>query len=164
MNRLSKKIEEILNSQIAHEYSNVFFYQRIAQSLEFNGWFGAAKLFKKYSAEEVVHAEKLMSFMQDMDCYPEVPPVAKMDFTFKDIEQVAKAAYDREAKTTDMVNAISLAALSEKDITTHTFIQWFVNEQIEELGKTLYWIDRIEMMKKNGASLFFIDEEMGDKA
>lgn len=160
MKRISDKIEKILNEQIKKEYESSFLYQKIAQCLEFNGWFGAAKLYKKYSAEEQTHAQMFMEYMQDIDCEPEVPMITQQKFEFKDIEQVAKATYDHEVFITDSINNISLMALAEKDITTHTFVQKLVNEQIGELSKSKFWIDRIQMMKSTGTPLYFLDSEM----
>lgn len=164
MNRVNSKIEGLLNAQIKMEYESSMLYQKIAQCLEFNGWFGAAKLFKKYSDEEQSHAKMLMDFMQDVDCEPEIPTINSPKFEFKDIEQVAKAIYDHEIKVTDSINNIAISCLVEKDMTTHTFIQKLVAEQIEELQKSQAWVDRINIMKQTSTPLFSIDEEMGNKA
>ena len=55
--RISDGIEAILNKQIKHEYDNSRLYLAMANCLEFNGWFGAASLWKKYSDDEITHGE-----------------------------------------------------------------------------------------------------------
>jgi ferritin len=164
MKRLSEKLEKALNIQLNHEWDNSRLYYRFSQCLDFNGWFGAAKLFKKYSDEEMIHMNKIVEFLKDRDCNPIIDGLEAFPCDFKGIEDIVNQSYDREIDTSDRIKEIALSALGEKDLTTYGFLQWFVLEQIEEESKTLYWVDRIKMMNLNKVSLFFLDEEMEDKA
>ena len=50
--RISDNIEKILNAQIANEMNSSILYRAMGNCLEYNGWVGASKLWKKYSTEE----------------------------------------------------------------------------------------------------------------
>ena len=63
--RISDNIEKILNAQIANEMNSSALYRAMGNCLEYNGWVGAAKLWKKYSTEETGHAEKLQKMKDE---------------------------------------------------------------------------------------------------
>ena len=63
--RISDNIEKILNTQIANEMNSSILYRAMGNCLEYNGWNGASKLWKKYSLEETGHAEKIINYMQE---------------------------------------------------------------------------------------------------
>ena len=42
-------------------------------------------------------------------------------------------ALDQEGRVTEEINTLMSAALSEQDHTSASFLQWFVNEQVEEM-------------------------------
>ena len=50
--RISDNIEKILNTQIANEMNSSALYRAMGNCLEYSGWNGASKLWKKYADEE----------------------------------------------------------------------------------------------------------------
>jgi ferritin len=63
---------------------------------------------------------------------------------------VAKAAMENERKVTVLFRDMSEAALQENDHTAYQFLQWFVNEQVEEERKVQALMDLID----SGINLF----------
>jgi len=76
---------------------------------------------------------------------------------------VFKGAYDHEVKVTDMINKIVTLALKEGDHTTNTFLQWFVNEQIEEEASTDGVVQKLKLIKSDSSGLFMIDQELAQR-
>jgi len=159
---LPKKIIDLINLQIRLEHTNSLVYLAMSIWLNKNGWFGASELFKSYSDDEIIHRDKFINYLLDLNELPIAPSDIEGDIikSFKGIEEIINAAYKREQDTTNNIIIIKEAAFASKDFVTITFLDWFINEQIEELAKTLYWVDRIAMMKSVNVSLFFLDEEM----
>ena len=54
--------------------------------------------------------------------------------------------------------------MQEGDILTVGLAQWFVTEQVEELAKTKYWLDRLDAFGTEKDVLRMLDEEMEDLA
>ena len=50
---------------------------------------------------------------------------------------------------------------TEKDYATHTFLQWFVTEQVEEEANVEEIIQKIEMIGDNKSGLYMLDNELG---
>ena len=50
--RISESIEKILNAQIKNEMNSYTLYRAMSNCMEYSGWEGASKLWKKYADEE----------------------------------------------------------------------------------------------------------------
>lgn len=159
MKRLSDKIYNMLNEQIRNEHESSTLYLTMSQWLDYNGWRGGAKLWKKYSDEELSHRDKFYSYIQDRDCMPKTLATKEQPISFDCVKDIAEASYKHEIQVTEWIKQIALAAFEEKDLNTYEFAMKMIGEQTEEEAKTLYWVDRIEMMEAKGASLYFIDKE-----
>ena len=59
---------------------------------------------------------------------------------------------------------IARVAEEECDRTTLTFIDWFIEEQIEEEQQVKNIIKRLELFGDNEASLFLMDKELGERS
>lgn len=161
--RISDAIEKILNQQIKNEMNSYTLYRAMGNCLEYSGWNGASKLWKKYADEEKGHAEKIISFMQDRDCLPQIPSTDQPQKEFKGIKEIVMASDEHEKTITKNWKEIASLAWKEADLMTFNLAQQFENEQLEEEAKMIYWIDRIDMMETTGVPLYHLDEEMGDK-
>ena len=161
--RISDNIEKILNAQIANEMNNSFVYRAMANCMEYNGWNGTVKLYKKHSDEERDHAEKVIQYMQDRDCLPQIPSVPVPQKEYEGIKDIILKTDELEVKTTKQWKEIANAAMKEADLLTFELAQDFIKEQIEEEASSNYWVNRMEMLETTGAPLYHLDEEMGDK-
>jgi len=164
MSRISKEIESILNTQIANEMNSSKLYRAMANCLEFDGWVGASKLWKKYAREENDHAEKIMEFMQDRDCLPQIPATAQQPKEFEGIKGVINKSNEHEMSISANWKKIAGMAMKESDLMTFDLAQNFIREQIEEEAKTIYWVDRLSMYELTKKPLGDLDEEMEGKA
>ena len=162
--RLSKNIETILNSQIANEMNSSKLYRSMGNCLEYSGWIGSAKLWKKYAEEENSHAEKIISYMQDRDCKSQIPLTMLPPQEFEGIKIIVVKSDAHEVKITENWKKIAEDSLKERDFLTFELAQDFLKEQREEEAKMIYWIDRISMLESTNTSLYFLDKEMGEKA
>lgn len=164
MKRISDKIHMALKAQLKNELDSSRLYLAMSQWLEFNGWFGAAKLWKKYADEELVHVDRFYKYMQDRNAMPCTPVAKEQPTEFKGIKEIVIASYEHEVQVSNWIRDIALAALNEKDLHTYDFMMELIREQTEEEAKTLYWVDRVEMLEQQNVSLFFLDKEFSKGA
>jgi len=54
-------------------------------------------------------------------------------------------------------------AMEEKDHATNAFLQWFVNEQVEEEASTNEVVQRIKLIGNDGGGLFMMDRELAQR-
>jgi ferritin len=159
---LSTKIESLINQQIQKELTNSLVYLAMSNWFNYNGWFGGSKLYKTYSDDEIIHRDKFIKYMLDMDSMPIIPSSTFDTIVndFKDVKEILQKSYDREISTTDSIKSIKEVAFTEKDFVTADFLDWFLLEQIEELNKTQALLDRIDMMEKYNTPLYHLDKDM----
>ena len=76
---------------------------------------------------------------------------------------VFKAAYAHEQKVTGLINNLVDLAIKEKDHATNSFLQWFVNEQVEEEASADGIVQPLKMMEKAPGGMFMLDRELGQR-
>lgn len=132
-----------LKAQYISELSNVNYYLALSLWSEKENLNGFAGWFKKQSAEETLHAAKIAEHLIDRGELPEVGaiPAAKIDFA--SLIEVAKYTQTIEGATTDKIYAAYQTAVQEGDLPAQLFLQWYVNEQVEEEAWTDEMVDRV---------------------
>jgi ferritin len=76
---------------------------------------------------------------------------------------VFEATYKHEQKVTGLINELVSLAIKEKDHATNTFLQWFVNEQVEEESSADKIIQQMKMMGNAPGGMFMLDRELGQR-
>jgi ferritin len=147
---ISDKLAKLLIEQIGHELRAHQLYMGMAiyfnrQSL--NRW---GKLFNDQSIEEAGHAAKIMDFLTDVGVNYDLPALKAATTRYSSASEVVRSALDSERKVTGQFREMSAVALAENDHTSYQFLQWFVNEQVEEERKVQGLIDLID----SGINLF----------
>lgn len=161
---ISKKIEELINFRIVEEEKSSRLYLAMSKWLHFNGYAGAGALWAKYASEEMDHAQKAYSYLEELDILPTVPALAEPKMEFESLEQICKLSYDHEILVTNQCNTLAKTALAENDFMTLALAQWYLTEQTEEIGRQTYWLDRIQAFGTSKEALRLLDNEMKEKA
>jgi ferritin len=79
---------------------------------------------------------------------------------FKDMLEVFENTREHERSVTASIHAIVEQALAEKDYATHTFMQWFVTEQVEEEATVQNILSKVKRIKDNPSALYMLDTEL----
>jgi ferritin len=53
---------------------------------------------------------------------------------------------------------------AEKDHATEIFLQWFVNEQVEEEASAFEIVHKLKLIGNEASALFVLDSELGRRA
>ncbi len=75
--------------------------------------------------------------------------------------QSLKKLLAHEKHITGLINKLVGQAMQEKDYATNNFLQWFVNEQVEEEATVEEIINKLEMIGDAKSGLFMLDRELG---
>ena len=159
MERITEKLKNAINLQISREEESSRIYLAMSLFLDKMGWVNGAKLWKFYSDEELGHAKKFREYLLDRDVLPEVQALKEQKIPLECVTDVIAKSYEHEIQVSKWINELSYLALQEKDLTAYTFLQWFVNEQIEEEAKTLLWMDRVNIIKKTNSPLVMLEAD-----
>lgn len=151
---LSKRMEEILNLQVGKEAYASALYLAMASWAESKGYEGISGWFYAQSEEERVHQLKFLRYINERGGHGIVPLVDQPPMVFNNVKAVFEASLEHEQMVTRAINDIVGLALEEKDFTTHHWIQWFVQEQLEEESSVQRILDKLKMLGEHNMYLF----------
>ena len=157
---ISDKIITLLNYRIEQEEQSSRLYKSMSNWLNYNGFTGAAKLWEKYSNEELTHAQWSYDYLLDLDIKPITPELPKPKQDFNGLIDIIQKSYDHELEITTQCQQLAKACVEENDFMTLVIAQKYLKEQTEEIAKTVYWLDRIEAFGDSKECLRLLDNEM----
>jgi ferritin len=161
---ISKKVEQAINDQIKKEEYSSRLYLSMASWCQKNGYQGAAAFLYKHSDEERMHELKLVHYLNDRSGYAVLQEIEQPPFEFKSLHQLFQDVLKHEEFITASINELYFIATSEKDYTTGNFLQWFINEQLEEENLVNSILDKMALAGDDKSGLFLIDKELGGMA
>ena len=146
---ISKTMTSRLNAQVTMEMGAFHKYKAMACALDAMGLKIAAKFFFKQSDEEHEHAMKITRYLLEVGAPVELDAIPKPKGSYDSIQEVAEAALASEMAVTKSINEIMELAVKEKDFATQGMLQWFVNEQVEEVASMNDLINLCKLAGKN---------------
>jgi len=152
---ISKQMNAALNVQVGNELAASHQYIAIACYFDSEGLPTLTAHFLRQAAEERDHAMRFVRLILDSGGDVKIPAVPAPRSTFKDAADAVKLALDSELKVTKQINGIVDLAIKDKDHLSKNALEWFVNEQREEVSSmdTL-----LRMVKRAGEpGLFFVE-------
>ena len=160
---ISKKMVKALNEQVNAEFFSAYLYLSMVsyfKSLNLNGF---ANWMKVQTQEEVSHAMKIYEFINERGGRITLKAIDGPQTEWDSPLEVFKAVYEHEQKVTSLINDLVNLAIEEKDHATNTFLQWFVNEQVEEEASADQVVQQLKMMEKAPGGLFLLDRELAQR-
>tara|TARA_B100000575_G_C22768060_1_gene456434 strand:- start:109 stop:606 length:498 start_codon:yes stop_codon:yes gene_type:complete len=157
---LKSVIEKALNKQIELEASSSQYYLSMASWTENQGLSGTSSFLYQHSDEERIHMLKLVKFINERGGKAVIPALIKPPTTFKSLTHVFESLLEHEVNVTESINNIVDICLTEKDFTTHNFMQWYVAEQLEEEALARTTIDKLNMIGQDRAGLYLFDRDL----
>jgi len=155
---LNTKIEAILNEQINKEAYSAHLYLSMASWSEKNGFAGIANWMYAQAEEEWAHMLKFINYINDRGGHAVISAIEKPPVEHGDMNEMFQAVLAHEMLVSESINEIVGATIEEKDYTTNNWIQWFVNEQIEEEASVNEILDKLKMLK--GESMYLFDRDI----
>jgi ferritin len=144
---ISKKVADRINLQIKYEYYSYWLYQQMVFNFEGMGLKVFAQWFTEQAAEEQAHALKMAKYLLDQGAEVQLLALEQPPADWKSTEEIVKAALDHEIEVTGNINDCVNLAIDEKDHATHNFLNWFVDEQVEEVATASELLELVKMAK-----------------
>jgi ferritin len=131
---ISKELNDAINAQIGSEFGAAQQYLSMAVYFDGEALPKLAEFFYKQSEEERDHAMKFVHYLVDVGGTVTLPAVEAPKATFSSAEEIFKLALDWELEVTRQINHLYEIARAKSDYAAENFLDWFVNEQIEEVS------------------------------
>ncbi len=160
---MKKNLVNALNNQIREELASAYIYFAIAADMEAKNWKGVAHWFMAQAQEEVGHAMKFYHFLNSRGEKAELEKIEKPKAEYDSILAAFEAALKHEKHITGCIHDLVRLARETDDLATESFLQWFVDEQVEEEAAPADIIDRLKLVGDKPQVLYMFDRELGSR-
>ncbi|MEG0757554.1 MAG: ferritin, partial [Raoultibacter sp.] len=128
------------------------------------GLTGFANWYMIQAAEERDHALIFRKYLLDNSCKVELKAIDQPDKTFSAHLEPLEAALVHEKYVTALINDIYSAAHDVKDYRTMKFLDWFIEEQLEEEATADDMITKMKLFGADAKALYELDQEYAARA
>ena len=132
---ISPELAKAFNEQIGHEFGASMQYVSIAAHFSQRQLKMLAKLFFDQADEEKQHAMKFVKYLLDTKGDLKIPAIPAPKPTFASAEEAVQAALNWEQEVTKQITGLMDIAVKQNDYLAASFLQWFIDEQLEEVVK-----------------------------
>jgi ferritin len=157
---IGKKLEKAINEQINKEFFSEYLYLSMAAYFEAQNLDGFGNWFHVQTQEEHFHAMKLYAYLIDRGGEVELGALAKPEKDFGSPLQAFEAALKHEQFITKSIGEVMDLAIKENDHSLKSFLQWYVDEQVEEEANAEKLIAKLKLIGDDGNGLLNQDTEL----
>ena len=157
---MNKKVSEALILQVNKEFYSAYLYLSMNQYFEEEGMPGMANWMYQQFLEEQFHAKKMLKYLNTRGMKVELEQIDKPQSEWPTTMSVFENVLEHEQEITASINNIQSIAVDEKDFATMNFLQWFIDEQIEEEENANNLIKQLQLIGDNGYGLLMLDKEL----
>jgi ferritin len=160
---LKPGMQEALNRQVNAELFSAYLYLSMSAHFEAKGLQGMAHWMRMQFEEEQIHAMKIYDFINERSGTVILTAIEAPKTEWGSVLEVFESTYEHEQKVTSLINDLVSLAYEEKDHATASFLQWFVDEQVEEEANASQIIDQLKMVGEDGGALFLLDAQLAQR-
>ena len=156
---MNNRIAELLNDQINKELYSAYLYLDIANYYDELDLDGYANYYMIQAQEERDHALLFMKYMQINGLKVTLKAIDKPDKVFDSVLSPLEIAAEHERYVTALINNIYHEAQLDRDYRAMKFLDWFVDEQMEEEDNADKMISRYKLFGSDPKGLYLLDQE-----
>lgn len=152
-----------LNNQLNKELYSAYLYLSMSAYLDARGLPGFAKWMKAQAKEELEHAMKFYEYINDRGGKVSLNSIPKPPSEWNSVKEVFEKALQHEKTVTESIWRLATIAEEEKDRATLAFLQWFINEQVEEEKTFTEILGKLELTGETPQTLLILDAKLGER-
>ena len=124
---------------------------------------GFANWMRVQAHEELMHAMKFFDFVSSRGGRVVLQAIDGPATDWQSAVDAFEEVYRHEQKVTGLINALASSAVAESDHATNSFLQWFVNEQVEEEESANRILRNLKLIGSDGTGLLMLDRELSQR-
>ena len=160
---LKEEMKNALEKQVNEEFFSAYLYLSMSAYFESIGLKGFANWMMVQYKEETDHGMKIYNYLMsqgaDIKLFEIKEPVHKWDSPLHAFEETLK----HEQHITQCINELVDLAEKLKDRATYNFLQWYIDEQVEEEENDREIIDKLKLIGDSKNGLFMLDKDLGQR-
>ena len=156
---------DYLNYRIQQEEYSSRIYMSMTMWLDEKGFKGAAALWRKYSDEELTHADIARKYLLSFGVQPLTPRLDQPQQDFPgSLPEIIQLSYEHEIEVSTQIKKMADFAMSNKDHILYELCLGYLKEQVEEHDKMQTWMDKLRTFGTDPLALRLLDNDMAEVA
>src|SRR5512133_3880017 len=147
---IKKAMENALNEQINAEFHSAYLYLSMSAYFHSVGLAGYSNWMRIQYQEELAHATHFFDYVNERGGSVKLTPIGEVPVAFSGTLNVFEATLAHEQLVTSLINNLMDVAIKESDHATKSFLQWFVDEQVEEEANVEQILNNLRLIKGEG--------------
>lgn len=160
---INEKMQNEINEQINAEFWSAYLY------LSMSAWFtnqnlpGFANWMYIQFQEEQTHAMKLFRYLQERGGSVTLKPIDKVETTWNSPSHAFQETLKHERVVTSLINNLMDTAVELKDYATQSFLNWYIDEQVEEEAAADEILQALLAIENHPSGLRMYDKELSNR-
>ena len=160
---MTKELHEAILDQITFEFYSSHVYLAMAAYCHKIDLDGFANFYKIQGEEERFHAMKFFNFLVEVDEDVSIDGFEQPSNDYKDIIDVFEHSLAHEKIVTSRIYNLMDIAIKDNEHATRSFLQWYVDEQVEEEANFKGFLTKLKRSKDDVSMLYKMDDEMATR-
>jgi|UniRef100_A0A7C1GPY8 ferritin len=151
------------NKQMNQELRNAYLYFAMASYFDGLSLKGFANYFKVQAREELGHAMKFYEFIIDRGWKIEIQDIPRPKSSWGSILEAVEDFLAAEVENTKRIWRLVDLARESGDKAAESFLQWFVNEQVEEEKNANELLAMLKLTKEHPSAILALDRVLAER-
>lgn len=160
---MSPNVQKAFNEQMNREFFSSYLYLSMAAYFESLNLKGFANWMRVQTQEEHAHAMLFYNFILDRGGTIALDKIDRPDQTWASPMDAFAKALAHEEFITRNINDLFDISLAAKDHAAHSFLKFFIDEQVEEEKNASEIVGRLKLIGDSASGLFMLDTELGQR-
>ena len=161
MAAINEKLQAALNDQINAELYSSYLYLSMSAYFESQDLPGFANWMRVQAKEEDFHVQKFFDYVIERGGRVELEAIDKPRTEWGSALEAFEEALAHEQSITARINELVELAIEQKDRATQSFLQWFVDEQVEEEASADQVVKSLRLGAGQPVAMLMLDRELG---
>jgi ferritin len=160
MAAINDKLQEALNGQINAELFSSYLYLSMSAYFASQDLPGFASWMRVQAQEEDSHVQKFFNYIIERGGRVVLEAIDKPQTEWSSPLEAFQEALAHEEHITSRIGDLVELAMEHKDRATQSFLQWFVDEQVEEEASVDQVIKAVKLGAGQPVAMLMLDREL----
>ncbi len=160
---IKKTLEDAINEQINAEFYSAYLYLAMAAYFEDTDLPGFSNWMRIQYQEEISHVMKFFNYLNERGGRVILKDVKASSSHWDSPLNAFEDTLKHEEHVTSLINDLVDLAIKERDHATNNFLQWYIEEQVEEEAHVSNIISQVKLVQSSNDSLYMLDKELGQR-
>lgn len=160
---INEKLQNAFNVQINKEFYSAYLYLAMKTYFMEQNLLGFANWFDVQVQEENAHAMGMFNYLDERGGKIELMAVDKPDFKGVNPLEIFEEVLVHEQFVTSRINALYDVAEEVKDRAAMKFLDWYVDEQVEEESSVEAILSTLKLIGEDKNALLLLDKDLSTR-